>query len=327
VLCNYMSDLYRASNGSTSNWGCLICGERRLVPRDEMSAAGLRKLWSALGKEISDKAWTPLSQERSIVLHSCSACGFRFFDPNLAGNEHFYLELGGAGCYYSENRPEFARTVAFAVSNGLKRVLDVGCGDGAFLDLARMACMETTGLELNQSAASRAQSKGHQIHRKLLDQVTLEMASGGYDLITLFQVLEHVRNPLQTVKEARALLKPGGVIAVAVPNEEGIYRVLPMDPYQWPPHHISRWRLRDLRVLAAKCELEVLALGGDVLLGSTLETFWIQRRRLARVLSGRDNAGSSAFPRAISQIYRKLGLKWLMPKWGNSIYAYFRSTD
>src|SRR6267378_2305006 len=135
-----------------------------------------------------------------LELRECSACSFQFFDPSLAGGEAFYQQLDDPD-YYTSDRPEFERTVEFARANGLRRVLDIGCGRGDFLDLAKKAGLETYGLELNRDAAAMARSKGHQIFSRLLHELD-HAQTGGFDLLTLFQVLEHVPQPAVLMKQA-----------------------------------------------------------------------------------------------------------------------------
>ena len=73
--------------------------------------------------------------------------------------------------------------------------------------------------------------------------------------MSFFQVVEHVPDPRRFLSEARTLVAPGGFLIVSVPNRDGIFRLLPYDPANMPPHHVSRWRQRDLERLAAACDL------------------------------------------------------------------------
>jgi SAM-dependent methyltransferase len=274
--------------------------------------------------EIPGDAWGKIDEAYVVELRQCSACSFEFFDPSLAGGEAFYQSLDRPE-YYTPFRPEFERTVNFAQGRGLRRLLDVGCGRGDFLDYARQAGLETSGVELNSNAATMARSKGHQIFTKLLHELD-PAQTGRFDLITLFQVLEHVPEPGALMKQAAAFLNPGGHISVAVPSAEGMYRFIPWEPAQWPPHHVSRWRLKDFRTLAAINGLELVGSGGDVLLGSKIEHVWNIHNRLAPVLGRRPRWGGEQLPRLLSAFYRKTGMKFFFPHWGTSIYGYFRSS-
>jgi len=305
-----------------SNPACPLCTHQASAVVAQLSGDDLRKLWRSSGREFTRAAWGKITPEFNIELRRCERCGFEFFDPSLAGNENFYKELEHAE-YFVENRPEFGRTLRWAGQLGLKRVLDVGCGSGIFLDRARLAGFETFGLELNRTAAEKARAKGHQVFNQMLGELGVE--AQGFDLITLFQVLEHVPEPVNLLRQAAERLKPGGCVSVAVPSARGVFRLVPWDPHQWPPHHMSRWRLRDFEQLARAAKLTLAGSGGDRLLGSELNHFWSVYNQLAPAMGKSARPGSPALISAMSLLYRKTGMKFLFPHWGSSIYAYFRN--
>src|SRR6185369_28762 len=116
--------------------------------------------------------------------------------------------------------------------------------------------------------------------------------------------------------------KPGGCVAVAVPAADGVLRLAPSDPHQWPPHHLSRWRLKDFQQLATATGLTILESGGDHLLGSEILYFGELQHRLAPTLGQAPKGGGLI--RLLTLFYRKTGMKWLLPRRGMSIYAYFQ---
>lgn len=303
---------------------CLLCGRADCRVSDQLNGTQLRALWRAADCEFTAEAWGEVQEQTVIEMLRCAVCGFTFFDPKYSGNEAFYLQVERAG-YYSPDRPEFSRTAAFARQQGLRRVLDVGCGSGFFLDQAREAGCETSGVELNRAAAEKARVRGHKIFSGLLHDLNPE-ATGTFDLITLFQVLEHVSEPVLVMKDAATFLNPGGYIVVAVPGAEGANRLCPWSPYDWPPHHTSRWRLTDLQQLALRTKLKLVAADGDVLVGSWIEQLWRLHNQIAPVLGQSPRLGGTMLPRTISVVYRKTGMKHLFPHWGASIYGYFQKS-
>jgi SAM-dependent methyltransferase len=306
-----------------SSLGCLLCSSKNLENSSQLTGREIRTLWHELGKDFPPEALVGVEENSDIILWRCAGCGFEFFDPALAGNSLFYQCLESSD-YYTPDRPEFQRTVQMATHKGLSNVLDVGCGDGSFLDLARSAGLRTVGLELNPSAAGKARAKGHVIFDRLLHEVPVEACPDGFDLITLFQVLEHVPDPVGILKQASARLKPGGYVSIAVPSKSGIYHYMPWDPSQWPPHHISRWSLKDFQTLSRQTGLRLVASGGDILLGSAIEHTMNMRHRLASALGKRPRTRVSSWPSFVSWIYRKSGMKFIAPHWGSSIYAYLK---
>lgn len=303
---------------------CLLCDGPGSSSLAALSSAELLQLWAALGVRFSDAALGPLLQTRRVELRQCPRCGFRFFDSSLIGNSAFYRELQEQIPTYYPTRPEFFRALKLAKREGLESVLDVGCGSGTFLDLASEQGLRTSGIEVNEAAAGMARKKGHTIHPVDLGRLR-QAGVEAPDLITLFQVLEHVAAPRQIVQDAKALLRPGGFIAVGVPNDKGLYQVCPLDPHQWPPHHISRWRLRDLACLGRQCGLEIAGMGSDRLLGGEWEYFWKLHNKLAAAIDRKGRPGKKLLPKLVSLFYRKTGLKYVFPRWGTNIYIFYRT--
>lgn len=95
-------------------------------------------------------------------------------------------------------------------------LLDIGCGDGEFLMLCRLAGWDVSGIELSQQAAIRATKKGLTI----LPPRTLERSESAlqFDVVTLVNVLETVADPVTMLRRAAVLLAPGGLLTVRATN-------------------------------------------------------------------------------------------------------------
>lgn len=116
-------------------------------------------------------------------------------------------------------------------------LLDVGCGNGAFLLRAAEAGWKVQGVEPDPLAADSAAACGLPIHRGDLSGFVPDRE---FDVITLSHVFEHLHNPSQVLSSCRELLKPGGRLWMSMPNVQGIgHRVyreawFPLDP----PRHL-----------------------------------------------------------------------------------------
>lgn len=100
-------------------------------------------------------------------------------------------------------------------------LLDVGCGEGFFLFNASKAGYVAKGVELSQEAVAYAKKEfGLDVEAKPFEQ--LRFPENYFDVVTLWQVLEHLPHPLATLKVVNKVLKPGGLLAVSTPDIEGV---------------------------------------------------------------------------------------------------------
>ena len=96
------------------------------------------------------------------------------------------------------------------------RLLDVGCSSGAFLEAARTLQVPARGVEPAPAAAAGARAKGLDVVTGTLDQAAFE--PGSFDAVTLFEVIEHLQDPLSLAHDVFRVLRPGGVWLVGTAN-------------------------------------------------------------------------------------------------------------
>lgn len=108
------------------------------------------------------------------------------------------------------------------LQNKGEKVLDIGCGDGAFLKRAAQIGWEAWGVEPDAKATARL--SGFKVLQGSLPNIPLPDAS--FDFITLSHVIEHLHDPVAALKEIHRLLKPGGQVWIATPNIESFGRRL-----------------------------------------------------------------------------------------------------
>ena len=131
-------------------------------------------------------------------------------------------------------------------------LLDIGCGDGWFIRRAQDAGYRVAGIDFNPHRVELAKS-----HYGLRDvfAASLENFIQGegkgrtFDVVTLFQVLEHLDRPNEWVAMIRSVLKPGGYVAIGVPNRDrrpDPLRGPGLDLLDIPPNHLTRWNKKGL---------------------------------------------------------------------------------
>lgn len=104
-------------------------------------------------------------------------------------------------------------------------VLDIGCGGGLFLSLLKAQGAEVIGIELSDSRAQYAKTKhGLKIHKRPIESDFWQRGyANHFDAVTLWDVIEHVNFPLQTLQSAANVLKDGGLLLIDTPCRDSFY--------------------------------------------------------------------------------------------------------
>lgn len=140
-------------------------------------------------------------------------------------------------------------------------ILDLGCSSGAFLETLKGQGWELYGIEMSEGAAKQATERsGARVY--VGDVLDAPFAPNSFDVITCFDVLEHVYEPRKVLEKARHWLKPGGIVYILVPNiESGEARIFKSYWYGLElPRHLSHFSPRSLRYLAESVGLTVASL-------------------------------------------------------------------
>jgi SAM-dependent methyltransferase len=125
----------------------------------------------------------------------------------------------------------------FLPSSGHKSVLDIGCGNGGWLDVARAAGWQVAGVEPDPVSRKRALVRGIEVRESVAAWLDDQKR---FDYITINHVIEHVHDPARLLRQSYALLRPGGGIYIDTPHIDAIgHKVFGKD---WlaldPPRHL-----------------------------------------------------------------------------------------
>lgn len=199
-------------------------------------------------------------------LRHCGACGFSFLNPEASAAQYddAYFENYVGGDYLAHERQRrhesglrldsLARVVPPPA-----RVLEIGAAAGFFLDEARRRGYQGVGIEPNAEMAGYAcRALGLEVIAGGLDEADLE--DDGFDLACAFHVLEHLTDPVAALRRIAAALKPGGWLAVEVPNAGSAAarrrgrRWKPLDL----PYHVGHHRPSSLAAALARAGLDVV---------------------------------------------------------------------
>jgi 2-polyprenyl-3-methyl-5-hydroxy-6-metoxy-1,4-benzoquinol methylase len=135
-------------------------------------------------------------------------------------------------------------------------LLDIGCAQGFFLFSASKAGYNIKGIEISRDAAEYARREfGLDVEAKPFEE--LQFPENHFDVVTLWQVLEHVPYPLIVLKEVHRILKPEGLLVVSTPNIEGIpSKILRKRWWDIKRLHINQFSTKTLKDILQNAEFK-----------------------------------------------------------------------
>jgi len=186
-------------SGVTADFCCRLCG-----------AVGLRPYYT-------------LGRNDQFKYYRCPVCTLVNYDLSAGLDQQQYTKLTDPTD--DQGRRKFDRDASWRFVErwlpGPGRFLDIGCGTGRLLYLAKQAGWEAQGLELSEAAASNA-TDAVGVPVTVGDFLQSEPIEGEqYDLVALCHVLEHLIDPLLALDKINTLLQPGGHALFEMPNIEG----------------------------------------------------------------------------------------------------------
>lgn len=137
-------------------------------------------------------------------------------------------------------------------------ILDVGCAYGWFLEAARERGWRTSGVEVEDATASEARAAGLDVFTGTLEAAAFPRAS--FDAVGLWDVLEHVPDTDAFLAECRAVLKPGGILAIQSPNVRSVMASVAKEQWSWLllPQHIYHFTPASMRATLERRGFEVV---------------------------------------------------------------------
>ncbi|MFQ5584967.1 MAG: class I SAM-dependent methyltransferase, partial [Calditrichia bacterium] len=115
----------------------------------------------------------------------------------------------------SENARSVLKLILKYINPATKKLLDVGAKAGVFVGEANKIGFDATGIELNKNLVEEARKKGTSLFWGSIEKHTFDYR---FDIITLFHVLEHLENPIETIKKLKENLVESGFLIIEVPN-------------------------------------------------------------------------------------------------------------
>ena len=214
----------------------------------------------------------------------CTSCEFKFTNPipelTKLGNyyksdeyiSHSNTNKGFVNSCYQIVRKYTLIKKLKLISKFYKTgsILDIGCGTGEFLNTCKLAKWNVLGIEPDQDARRMAQNNFSIDVRP--EEELRNLKDESFDVITMWHVLEHVPNLKERVKELKRLIKPKGIIIIAVPNcsslDAKIYKEY------WAaydvPRHLYHFTPKDIELLMRGFDMKV-----DSILPMVFDSFYV----------------------------------------------------
>lgn len=196
--------------------------------------------------------------KKGFNLFRCSDCGLIFLHPvpeSIGVYDDSYFsgaEKGFGYVDYDADKepmiPTFNKYLDILRDMGVKegKLLDIGAATGFFMNIAKARGFNVTGVEFSNFAAE----KGRKLGLNLItgDLISQKFSDESFDIITMFDVIEHVPNPKEVISEVNRILKKGGVVVINTPDVESLWAKVLGKHWQliMPPEHINYFSPKNL---------------------------------------------------------------------------------
>jgi 2-polyprenyl-3-methyl-5-hydroxy-6-metoxy-1,4-benzoquinol methylase len=188
-------------------------------------------------------------------LVTCIDCGMIFESPRYDAatiiNGYKQSNESGHDSQYSMRVKSFVNALtknAHLLPAPGSKVLDIGTAGGAFLDAANQFGYDAFGMEPSEDLVARGKSRGLKIEQGVIESHSY--GYGSFDMVTLWDVIEHLPDPKSALIEIGRLLKPGGTLLINFPDIGTVQAALAGRRFWWilsvHLHHFSRHSISNI---------------------------------------------------------------------------------
>lgn len=248
------ADFISMMNKAKSDWVIRVKGKSGYRPQNTCPVCGSTK------RELT----IPLPEELNI--YQCQDCTLAYVDPFPVYSGDVYEKT-----YFDKSLAAYDSMRGYRIKRfGMERIaliqkyvkqgklLDVGCGVGWFLEAAKTEGFEIFGQEISKELGEyTSELLGIKVFSEELTDINEK-----FDVITMFDLIEHVMDPKLLVEQSKKLLNPGGIIVAFTPNYDslGIQFLKENSSLVCPPAHLTYFTKESVQKLASDTGLELVHL-------------------------------------------------------------------
>jgi 2-polyprenyl-3-methyl-5-hydroxy-6-metoxy-1,4-benzoquinol methylase len=228
---------------------CPLCAEKKYLTLRCYEISSLSAIWI---KNFGFDPFQEFNHGETLNKLSCFECGLIYYSPEFYGDGNFYAKISKNDWYYESDKWEFDKALELVHQIRPKSILEIGCGSGEFLQKISSGVEYSFGIDINESALTSARQKGLEVSSASVNDL-----DRSFDMVFLFQVLEHLESPGNFLRAIEAKLNPGGILVLAVPNPDGYLKDLGTVTLDMPPHHNTGWKKETFEALAKMLNMKI----------------------------------------------------------------------
>ena len=209
-------------------------------------------------------------EKKNFKYFRCGNCGLISLEKVPENLSDYYskgyftgdLDLDGYMDYESEKELTIATFKKYLnlitkANKNVGSLFEVGCATGCFLDLAKNSGWSVAGMDISSYATDECKKKGLDVSCSTLEDFN-NLEGGKYDAVAMFDVIEHLVDPVAGLKKINGLLKTGGLVAFATPDSGSLWASAWKTKWHAfvPPQHINLFSVKNVKLLLQKSGFE-----------------------------------------------------------------------
>ena len=229
---------------------CPLCMSKHYIVAKNYSINSLIERWI---KQYSFVPFSKCYENKVLERRICLNCHMNYYNFEVPDTAEFYNKLGTLHNLYSKDKWDYDEALKIVEEYKPKSLMDIGCGYGYFIEKIQNAVEYVVGSEFNPAAIDICKNKDIKLYTTNLKEVPEK-----FDMITAFQVFEHVKDNKTFIEDCLNLLNEGGLLLFVTPNPDS--ELIKYNPgiLELPPHHCCDISKETYEYIAKKYNLEIV---------------------------------------------------------------------